>query len=389
MKEKDILRSIKKVVQHSTPKHIPFLENENVTKRKGKVWLVLPFATLTATAIVVALTTNSMDALNPTLLNPNRNFLQAFANTMVNPGAATIITASTDSEIFSRITIPNYETENTFKVNADGTLSLNNNDSTAQLLLTINQFELTSLSQNQDGILSDTSLLVKNQSGEIYFDGESAFVDLPEEATIIPQLLFPSANRSFPTQFKTPFAYSSLSSLIMPDLNEENINALIDNFLPMVEGLDLLESSFSGSTLSIRYEITQSDLSTIYETMILGTRTRDELNEEEINRLDQEIERNLEGITLNQFELAFSLNLLTNQIESILVDVDVENFYRYDQDIPNGDDDVPYFVEWTYNYDLFFTAQIETSDSPIMLIGPVNKEEYELIELTFENPHLF
>jgi hypothetical protein len=24
-----------------------------------------------------------------------------------------------------------------------------------------------------------------------------------------------------------------------------------------------------------------------------------------------------------------------------------------------------------------------------MLIGPVNKEEYELIELTFENPHLF
>ena len=77
------------------------------------------------------------------------------------------------------------------------------------------------------------------------------------------------------------------------------------------------------------------------------------------------------------------------QIESILVDVDVENFYRYDQDIPNGDDEVPYFVEWTYNYDLFFTAQIETTDSPIMLIGPVNKEEYELIELTFENPHLF
>ncbi|MEY3431963.1 MAG: hypothetical protein RIS53_861, partial [Bacillota bacterium] len=109
----------------------------------------------------------------------------------------------------------------------------------------------------------------------------------------------------------------------------------------------------------------------------------------EIQWLDEGIARALEGIRLNQFELAVSFNLLSNKIESVLVDIDVENFYRYDQTIPNGDEEVPYFVEWNYNYDLFFTAQIETIDSPMIILSPVNKEGYELIELQFEDPYLF
>lgn len=385
MNEKDLLKSIKKIVLKATPTDIPLFIKPIVQKQKPKTWLLIPFATLTATAIVVALSTNAVNSENP-----NRNFLEAFANTMINPGAATIINASTDSEIYSRIAIPNYESENTFRVDADAELKLNNTESIAQLILNINTFELSTSSKTQDDTFFHTdTYLVEQQTGEIYFDGELAFIDLPEEATIIPQLLFPSANRSFPTQFKTPFAYDSLSSLVMPELNDANFNALVEAYLPMVEGLNLLENSLNGSSLLIRYEITQSDLPMIYETTFLGTRTRDELNEEEIQWLDEGIARALEGIRLNQFELAVSFNLLSNKIESVLVDIDVENFYRYDQTIPNGDEEVPYFVEWNYNYDLFFTAQIETIDSPMIILSPVNKEGYELIELQFEDPYLF
>lgn len=385
MKEKDLLKSIKKIIVHTTPNDIPLFNNPLSQKQKSNTWIMIPFATLTATAIVIALSTSTAN-----LDNPNRNFLQAFANTIVNPGAATTITASTNSEIYSRIAIPNYETENTFKVDAEGELKLNNNESIAKLFLTVNRFELSAASRTGDDTFShDDTLIVEQENVDIYFDGELAFVDLTEETTIIPQLLFPSANRSFPTQFKTPFPYESLSSLIMPDLNEANLSQLVEAYLPMVEGLSLLENSLSGNSLVIRYEITQSDLPMIYETMFLGTRTRAELNAEEIEWLDEGIARALAGINLNQFELAVSLNLLSNKIESVLVDVDVENFYRYDQTIPNGDEEVPYFVEWTYHYDIFFTAQIETIENPMILIGPVNKDEYEFIELEFENPYLF
>jgi hypothetical protein len=385
MNEKDLLKAIKKIIVSTTPNNIPMFHKTLGQKQKSNIWPLISFATLTATAIVVALSTSTAN-----LDNPNRNFLQAFANTMVNPGAATTITASTNSEIYSRIAIPNYETENTFKVDAEGELKLNNNESIAKLLLTINRFELSAASKTDDGSFSyDDTLLVEQEIVDIYFDGELAFVDLTEEAAIIPQLLFPSANRTFPTQFKTPFPYESLSSLIMPDLNEANLNELVEAYLPMVEDLNLLENSLSGNSLVIRYEITQSDLPMIYETMFLGTRTRAELNAEEIEWLDEGIARALAGITLNQFELAVSLNLLSNKIESVLVDIDVENFYRYDLTIPNGDEEVPYFVEWTYHYDIFFTAQIETFENSFVFIAPVNKEEYELIELEFEDPYLF
>jgi hypothetical protein len=59
MKEKHILKSIKKVVLHKTPKHLPFLEKEIVVRRKPRFWQIIPVATFAASAIVIALVSTS------------------------------------------------------------------------------------------------------------------------------------------------------------------------------------------------------------------------------------------------------------------------------------------------------------------------------------------
>lgn len=59
MKEKHILKSIKKVVLHTTPKHLPFLEKEIFVRRKPRFWQIIPVATLAASAIVIALVSTS------------------------------------------------------------------------------------------------------------------------------------------------------------------------------------------------------------------------------------------------------------------------------------------------------------------------------------------
>jgi hypothetical protein len=169
----------------------------------------------------------------------------------------------------------------------------------------------------------------------------------------------------------------------------------------MVDSLNLLNKTLTGSTLSIGYEITQEDLPVIFEQMYLGTITRDDLNEEENLRLDQWIDDSLAAVTLNEFQLSFSVNLVTNLIEALSINIDVDNQYRfelrmpvYDPENPEADDygyieGDPYTLEWTYNYDVDITAQMEVLTESISLIAPINKEDYELIDLDVEDPNLF
>ena len=55
MKEKHILKSIKKAVVNATPTHLPFLKSALVQPRRISLWKTLPVATLAATAVIIAL----------------------------------------------------------------------------------------------------------------------------------------------------------------------------------------------------------------------------------------------------------------------------------------------------------------------------------------------
>jgi hypothetical protein len=344
---------------------------------------------------------NIDDAFN----QPNRTMLRSLASMMMNPGNATRTNMNINAEIYYETVLPNYQNEYTFQIDANAELAVNTpktGNGNAALTIDFDRFALLSSINSDDGnFIYTDEIVVENQTANLYIDEGLAYVNLSEDATTIARLLFPSANREFPTQFKTPFELETLTGNFIPQLTEENIDRWVETSLPMVDSLNLLNKTLTGSTLSIRYEITQEDLPTIYEQMYLGTITREDLNEEENLQLDQWIEASLAAVTLNQFQISFSVNLMTNLIESLSIDIDVDNQYSYelkipiyDPENPAADEDGfiesdPFTLEWSYNYDFEITAQTEVLTEAISLIAPINKEEYELIELNPENPNLF
>jgi hypothetical protein len=348
--------------------------------------------------------TSSFLNIDDTFNQPNRTVLLSLASMMMNPGNATKTNININAEIYNEIILPNYQNEYTFQIDANAELAVNTPETgneNAELKIDFDRFALLSTINSDNGnFIYTDEIVVENQTANVFIEEGLAYVDLSEEATTIAQLLFPSANREFPTQFKTPFDFETLTGNFIPQLNEENIDLWVENSLPMVDSLNLLNKTINGSTLTISYAITQEDLPAIYEQMYLGTITRDELNEEENLRLDQWIEESLAAVTLNQFQISFSVNLMTNLIEGLFIDIDVDNQYIsdliipiYDPENPEADDngfiEASYTYEWTYNYDFEITAQTEVLTESIILIAPVNKEEYELIDLYFENPNLF
>jgi len=341
------------------------------------------------------------DAFN----QPNRTMLRSLASMLSNPGHAMRTNLTINAEIYSEVILPNYQTSNTFQIAASAELAMNTPETgngNAELNINVDRFALlSSISSDDESFTLTDETVVENQTANLYIEEGLAYVNLSEEATTIARLLFPSANREFPTQFKTPLELETLTGNFIPQLTEENIDRWVETSLPMVDSLNLLNKTLTGSTLSIRYEITQEDLPAIYEQMYLGTITREDLNEEENLQLDQWIEASLAAVTLNQFQISFSVNLMTNLIESLSIDIDVDNQYSYelkipiyDPENPAADEDGfiesdPFTLEWSYNYDFEITAQTEVLTETISLIAPINKEEYELIELNPENPNLF
>jgi hypothetical protein len=74
MKEKDILKSIKKVVVNATPTRLAFLEKEIIHERKPSFWQAIPVATLAVSAMVIALVSSTAPSseVNNTSLNIRR-----------------------------------------------------------------------------------------------------------------------------------------------------------------------------------------------------------------------------------------------------------------------------------------------------------------------------
>lgn len=355
----------------------------------------------------VTFTSNNTSALDFQTINnqPNRFVLRSLANMMTNPGSAIRTNLTINAGVLSEIILPDYRTSNTFQIKADAELAMNTptqSPGTAELKIDFERFALLSSSSSGDGLFDyESETVVENKTAKIYFEEGLAYVDLADDATTIARLLFPSANREFPNQFKTAYELTDLTGDLLPEVTEADVDAWIEASLPMVDSLNLLNKTIDGTTLNVRYEITQEDLPLIYETMFLGSSSREDLNEEENAFLDQWVEDSVSGITLNAFEISMSVNLLNQLIETLFIDIDVENQYTFEINIPvydpenpeaneygYVDGENPYMLEWLYNYDLEVNAQMEVLMDPIILVAPLNKEEYELIAVNIEDPNL-
>ena len=107
MKEKHILKSIKKAVVNATPTHLPFLKKEIVQPRRPRFWQVIPIATLAASAVVIAMvsSTATPSEVNNSSPNVRRQVSEMMAELVDN--------SYTLRYVFDDVTLYTYEVADT------------------------------------------------------------------------------------------------------------------------------------------------------------------------------------------------------------------------------------------------------------------------------------
>jgi hypothetical protein len=107
MKEKNILKSIKKVVVNATPTHLPFLKKEIVQPRRPRFWQVIPIATLAASAVVIAIVSSTA---TPSEVNNSSSNVRRPVSAMM---AELVDNSYTLRYVFDDVTLYTYEVADT------------------------------------------------------------------------------------------------------------------------------------------------------------------------------------------------------------------------------------------------------------------------------------
>jgi hypothetical protein len=82
MKEKDLLKSIKKIIVNTTPNHMPLFEKQTMKKGKAPLWATIPLTAALATALVIGLVSSNptIPSLNSSGINVRRPVSQMMAS---------------------------------------------------------------------------------------------------------------------------------------------------------------------------------------------------------------------------------------------------------------------------------------------------------------------
>ena len=182
-------------------------------------------------------------------------------------------------------------------------------------------------------------------------------------------------------------------------LTQEEIEAFAASILPMFN-YNLLQSEISGTKLSITYEATQDDLVQMFETGYLGGYSREDFDEEYLQQLDQWVADAVAGFQINRMFASVSVDLLTSVVESLTIDIDVSTGYSYDGEMSfynpesvNADElgfeQYPYSWSYSTSYDIEISLETSELSNEIPIALPVNKEEYELIELGYQPEEVY
>ena len=339
--------------------------------------------------------------LSPSLIEaidnePSRLLLGSIANMMATPSAAMRTTIDANATIISSQRTPDFQQASLFSF--EGNLLLETNTPNqgpfqASLELNLENFEMTTaMSSGGYGLNFTNTTTLDDQAIRIFIEEDFAYVDL-DQASEISNLLLSDEYITIPSKFKTPFEVDSEMLNVLPVLNEQDIDAWIEMTLPMMDSLSLMNKSLSGSNLTITYEITQSDLPDIFSNLFLNDLSGVDLSEEDSAFMDDMMTEVLEGITLNRFLISMTMNVLSNQMTNLLIDIDVDTATSFNLNDPiydpeniladewgfiEGED---YLIETSNDYEVYLFATMEVFSSPLTIIGPINKESYELIDL--------
>lgn len=176
-------------------------------------------------------------------------------------------------------------------------------------------------------------------------------------------------------------------------LTQEEIEAFAASVLPIFN-YSLLQSSISGTKLSVTYEATQDDLFEMFEASYLGGYSREDLDEESLQQLDQWVAEAVSGVSIERLFASVTVDLITSVVESLVVDIDVTTGYSYEgeltyytQESPEAEvysESYPYTWSYSTSYDVEVSVETSELSAEVPVAVPVNKEEYDLVFLGYQ-----
>lgn len=336
------------------------------------------------------------EVVDEALSQPNRMLLNTMMAMATSNAVATETTLTTDV-LFRQSVRETSETSQSlstvlFNVEADARLKTNDllgSAPQAELDVNIENFRFLQ-SASFMGQSYSNELVYDDQRLNILYDEGMMFVDLSGIQSMLSGLQLIDLET---LKLKFPVQSPEELGLAPQEMTEADQQAFVDEWLPFVDTIPGLEATVSGSFLNIQYAITQEEFNQMVTDMFLEGTENLTLTSEETEFLQDMIDDTIALVTINKLEFALQLNLMTSQISSLLIDVDVElnDTYMYEY-ITDYDPENPEADEYGYLYetitgesltviDVFVQLSMEmfTESQPIAVL--INKDEYTLVDV--------
>jgi hypothetical protein len=364
--------------------------------KKTAILASLSVAALVACGTPTTTQTLPSEMVQDALSNPNRMLLNTMMAMATSSNMATETTFEIDGTFRQsfRETRTDSQSLSTTLLSINAEALLQTNDllgiaPQAQFELTLNNFRfLQSESFMGQSFTNDTNFT--DQTFVAIYDDGMAYLDLSGAETMLQSLSLVN-----PQTLKLKFPVQSPEALgLSPqEMTPEDQEQFINDWLPFVSTIPGLEANVNGSFLNLQYAITQEDFNQMVREMFLEGSENVSLTSEETAYLDFLIESIISMVTIKTFEFSLQLNLLTSQITSLLVDLDVELYNTYEYESPfQYDPENPDADEYGYLYetvtigtltivDVFAQLNMESfqESRPIAIL--INKDEFTLVEV--------
>jgi hypothetical protein len=347
----------------------------------------IPFTALALIALTACQAPTSEQTLaNNALKQPNKTMLTAVAEMMSTKYEAMEIGLST-SGLFTQEK-KNSDTDSLlfeetiqFDFSLDAaTNKLGTEDAQASL-----QFDLGTLALSNT--YTTNPLSVSNQSIHAIFDQGSVYLDLSEAQDLLP-LIYGHEADFLPSKLTFALNPESLLGFSVEPIDGNDVDSNVEAFLPMLDNVPLLTKEVVGNVLFITYEITEADLPDLLASMLYPGVDLSSLSPAEQIAIDMMLTEYLAQIDLNTFRIDAAINLLSNTLTGLIIDIDVAlNMQTYEfSDYVYAPED-PYADEYGYVYvftnmnvtmttdfDLSLTISVYETEKPIAIL--ISKEEY-------------
>lgn len=347
----------------------------------------IPFAALALVGLTACQTPTSEQSLaKDALKQPNKTMLTAVAEMMSTKYEAMEIDLSSRGLFVQEKKDSDTDTvlfEETIQFDfslAAATNKLGTEDAQASL-----QFDLDTLALSNSYTTNPFAL--SNQSIHALFDEGSVYLDLSEAQDLLP-LVYGHETTELPSKLTFALHPESVLGFSVEPIESSDVETSVESFLPMVDNVPLLTKEVVGNVLYITYEITEADLPDLLTSMLYPGVNLSTLSPAEQISIDMMLTEYLAQIDLNTFRVDAAINLLSNTLTGLMIDIDVAltmQSYEISDYVYNPED--PYADEYGYVYvfmntqvlmatdfELSLTIAVYENEKPIAIL--ISKEDY-------------